>query len=1195
LFLGSIIQYLEEYFQIPSNLPMIYETTITSNDDDDDPNRCILSWDSPLSPSSVCTRMEVEVVGIYTGSGTSKGVPNMAMVVVKKAPVGNGPASKIPPMMKNLFDDSERRILQSLDRGLDDLVSGKIQMDIEKSLGSSSISRNLNADDDEHDEDDGTKKRREKSIQNVKTAEEAIEAELMMMDDGDKDKDDESTNRLTDRINRKHHQQQQRSDDGILDAQVTSKTFSSTSSSSSSSSKMRDGEENHVDAAAAAAAAARARAMATMNTPADSVKTTSAKKASSNKGRDDSQEDEDFAVTAARRIAAQKQNQADGSREEINKNTHDEDYAVAAARKIAAANGVKNRSTTKAIKSPKGRTSSKSTKSKFASVASTQGRKIEEGAPLEMPKDFRAYESMSQYRNVHQSISHPQDYLERRHKKSADKVPSRRENLSISATATSTALLRPTASIQEKARKTKQRIKSKIAKVSESTNATISGNNSNIASTLTSGQSPLKKSNTNSKATATNDRSDGSRKKQSEQKQRLNINVVDEEVDIDSALNPLDEKMQALHSVEDLASHANTLPSRAKAEMDALRETNNIMRELANQDMNPEELLQDILKFDEDKKREEAPGSGFVSGAFDKAKELLQERQKKREGRTQQQSKHQLGVRELEKSNFPKPRIDGPAEETTQAYHEAELTPEEELKAMFAAGQRIANGMITQSLDDDTAKTLSENKRTSEKDLEELIAAETSVSNYARVLDDELAELEVSINSSPGEDLDGPAANPMFDIMSGPEKYNPNVDLDAVNYPGAMPGTKEVRLPKELQEAVRQAEFAASVLMNLETVEDDTRADGPTTKYFAGKQELSSDQVENLQKVLSEACEVGIIDDPLELMSESSRLQMILDELWNQPQERFREIASNYKDLLLSEYFVKLVKQRMKKMAERDLEALRNDDDSLKESHAKERDILGQLVLYAQVLLKEARALGAELEAQQLEIIRSICKVAMDPSHKTEEETALALSDAVRDMRPLLDDIFVAYLKYAVAEEEAKLARAGLLDDPEHSQWLFVLKIVQQGVYAEIAKGINRYIEHIWYILRMKTSRQRRLLLEALVDDMPTMDVRPFVQVVENIVGSLGDSAKGEFDGVMPLGEMTNKLLQLHRDVKEILPPERIAEKSRDADEWAARQKKRMLEQREIGEQRLHAAKQNEHLEDEIDLLLGSGEMERFD
>jgi hypothetical protein len=247
------------------------------------------------------------------------------------------------------------------------------------------------------------------------------------------------------------------------------------------------------------------------------------------------------------------------------------------------------------------------------------------------------------------------------------------------------------------------------------------------------------------------------------------------------------------------------------------------------------------------------------------------------------------------------------------------------------------------------------------------------------------------------------------------------------------------------------------------------------------------------------------------------------------------------------------------------------------------------------LLLKEAHALGAELEAQHLEVIRSICKVAMDPRYTTEVESAEALTDAVRGMRPLFDDAFVAYLKYAVAEEEGRLARAGVLDDPEHNQWLMVLKIVQQGVYRELERGISRYIDHIWYVLRMETPTERRLLLQKLIDAMPTLDVRPFVQVVESIVGSLGDSASGEFDGAYTLGQMTNKLLQLRRDVRELLPPERIALMSRDADKWAARQKDRLLEQRRQTKHLMEAARQTEHLDNEIEALGRRGEAERIE
>jgi hypothetical protein len=122
-------------------------------------------------------------------------------------------------------------------------------------------------------------------------------------------------------------------------------------------------------------------------------------------------------------------------------------------------------------------------------------------------------------------------------------------------------------------------------------------------------------------------------------------------------------------------------------------------------------------------------------------------------------------------------------------------------------------------------------------------------------------------------------------------------------------------------------------------------------------------------------------------------------------------------------------------------------------------------------------------------------------------------------------------------------------------------------------------------------------MLKQLIDDMPTLDIRPFLQVVDNIVGSLGDGVNGNFDELVPLGEMTNKLLQLQRDVHELLPPERIAEKSRDADEWAATQKKRLLEQRKIGEQRLQGVKEANQRSDEVEQMFGTGggEIDRFD
>lgn len=230
-----------------------------------------------------------------------------------------------------------------------------------------------------------------------------------------------------------------------------------------------------------------------------------------------------------------------------------------------------------------------------------------------------------------------------------------------------------------------------------------------------------------------------------------------------------------------------------------------------------------------------------------------------------------------------------------------------------------------------------------------------------------------------------------------------------------------------------------------------------------------------------------------------------------------------------------------------------------------------------------------------LEIVRSICVVAMNPSHETEEDTANALTDAVRDMRPLLDDAFVAYLKYAIAEEEGKLARAGVVDDPEHNRWLFVLKIVQEGVYAELSRGVKRYVDHISYVLRMETNSERKALLKKFIDVLPTMDVRPFVRVVENIVASLGTTTKGDFADGIVLGEMTNKLLQLQSDMAELLPPERIKVLSRDADEWATKQRERLKERQNLTRQRLQGAKATDGIDPDDKITGPKGEYESFD
>lgn len=544
------------------------------------------------------------------------------------------------------------------------------------------------------------------------------------------------------------------------------------------------------------------------------------------------------------------------------------------------------------------------------------------------------------------------------------------------------------------------------------------------------------------------------------------------------------------------------------------------------EDLSPEELAKRVMEFGEKEKKRDKVGSEFVKTAFEEAKSLLR--------------KQTNAYKELDFADPPSSKIDfKPVDE---------IDPQEELRKMFARGQEFAERKIVNG----NPQYQSDSGLTSindEVDIDSLINSDKTVLRAVGSVEDELAELQVRISMN-GESV---PQGGVLDLFEGPTQMEETDPVTATNYPGAV--KKNVKMHSKLREALNQASFASDLL---EAIEVQEQNDGKV-RYISRGKEIPPSQYKKLQKLVQEAVEVGLIGDPILKAQERARLQLILDEISNQDDDRFADIASGYKDLLLSDNFVPLVRERIDLMKSRDVTFDRTESTP---EDQNERQILSKLIEYAALLLKEARTLGAELEAMQLEIIRSICEVAMDPRHTTEEEAAIALCDAVRDMRPLLDETFVSYLKYAIAEEEGRLARRGLLDVPDQNSWLLVLKVIQQGVYAELAKTVQRHVDSIWLVLRMDTNSQRRKLLELLVDDLPSLDVRPFRKVVDNIVGALGSGSRGEFDTSV-LGDYTNQILQLGRDIKEVLPPEKIRRKAKDADDWANEQRKKVVAMRE--------------------------------
>ena len=1224
-FLGSLVSFLQDHWQLPERLPMVYQSTIPPSHDngeedyeDDDDNKnddidlinypsthtthteattrntpmnsdpSVLILESPLSPSPVATTLKIEVVVIYPKSSssprtvaTASTTTTMAMVVVKKdAQSKRVFAQVLPPMLQNLFQESERQIIKALDR---ELVDFSLSTTTRPTTTTTTSARSTPEQEALQQSNKATTTAA--PVAESVTAEPDWEGELWGEEEPDDDDDVLLKNGKDDgedAMARSSLPSPQTTSDGenhnnmnILDAEVVQ---SSTTMDDTSQQPQEQQQQQTV-----------AQSLPSPPTTPTTNHKVPAKQA-------ETPPPQGFAVQAAQRIAQQKK--AEG-------------FAVTAARRAAAR--IRQQQP-----SPIGR---------------------ESELPVPTPKDVVQAADHSIDKN-NNDVSNNDDTLNNNNQNQQEQQPP----LGVGDEEVDLSTLRPASLRPENIgprafhrtvslpgdfqKRMEERRRRRTANQSNSNARTQKPSySSSAAATPLSSSQPEEETNaiasklTNEKIMA------ASRDLDISVKENVSVAVHGKNETGNSAMDASKATADSVGvEAEKVPKAVNNTSKSEKNEEDsledkAIRSVTEALDEMVDNssELTPEQLLQSVMKFGDEQQKEERKGSGFVSGALDKAKERLKEQHKQRQ--TMALQREQSSPEATRKAGTTTTEL----QQDTESSPIRPRSPEEELKEMFEAGERLADGRITNSLAkgkngnhrSSSLTSSSAPRETTEEDVDALIASDKDVSDYARVLDDELVELEVKLNKAPGDDRAMDGTRPNYDIFSGPEAYNPNVDPEtAVNWPGALPDTKNLkkkldRLPKDLQEAVKQAEFAAGALLRLKEVTDEDGSSSSATKYYIGDKEITQEQVQKMRLVLSDAVAIGLIRDPLQLMAERSRLQLLVDELWNQPEERIKEITGNYKDVLLSDSFVQLIRERLSSMVERDLNALRqdeggddDDDNAMDQKGAREREILGQLVVQAQLLVKEARALGAELEAQQLEIIRSICKVAMDPMHKTEEETTMALTDAVRDMRPLFDDAFVAYLKYAVAEEEGRLARAGVLDDSEHNQWLWVLKIVQNGVYTELERGIQRYMDHIGYVLRMETAKERRMLLEKLIDVMPTLDVRPFVAVVDNLAGALGDGARGEFGGsngssseeeAFLLGRMTNQIMQLYRDVHEMLPPERIAFKAKDADEWAARQKQILVERRQETQKRLQAARQTQDYDQAVDALGRQGEMERFD
>jgi len=295
-------------------------------------------------------------------------------------------------------------------------------------------------------------------------------------------------------------------------------------------------------------------------------------------------------------------------------------------------------------------------------------------------------------------------------------------------------------------------------------------------------------------------------------------------------------------------------------------------------------------------------------------------------------------------------------------------------------------------------------------------------------------------------------------------------------------------------------------------------------EYYLEGERVEREKVDLLVKTIKQGINANLIPNPVEEYLERETFNRLTSEIQSMLDQNSLQInietycIDNYSPLLLSESFTSL----------------------LQSSPSTSEPIVGILTNCATKLMSEVITSASLLEEQYIQKVKSILQTALDKKYSTPRECSEALTSKIRSSN--LSDDFIKWLKYKIDEEKGrvtKLKESGFYDDEEEEEedkaWLSVLEIVRDGVYKEFERKYDRYIEPISYIMRLEERGQRYRYLNMVVRDLTDDERGKFKDVVERIVGKVGE------EGYEVLGGEVKKILELGEHTEEIFNREGYA------------------------------------------------------
>lgn len=328
--------------------------------------------------------------------------------------------------------------------------------------------------------------------------------------------------------------------------------------------------------------------------------------------------------------------------------------------------------------------------------------------------------------------------------------------------------------------------------------------------------------------------------------------------------------------------------------------------------------------------------------------------------------------------------------------------------------------------------------------------------------------------------------------------------------------------------------------------------EGPTERYepsaagLAGLEDSSLYQ--RLMRSPEEEEEGEQAPDPLSVDSDTAKLDFLLMELERLPAEMHEQVLEGYRDLLLSDNVLFLLRR-----------ASSDADPSVPEGR---RGLLRQLVEKSLSLQLQLAALLKSESLKHLQTIEDVCEVAVNF-----QQDELKFLERMEYLKPRFDTNLLSFLTHAIQEESSRIRR----QQEQSSEWLQVLQIVQQGVLAEFAARYDQLLEPLLLMLRFEDPDIRTDLLRRFVRITPSMELPYLRELGLNLVArthaemhargrvaQVGQEASGVADVLLEPG-MRERLLQLESDLELYLSEEEVARRTAEFKAEVARQGQRVV------------------------------------